>query len=108
MDAGLPVLSSKTLPVAHTLHPSSLCPADLDLAALSSPPDAADSRLALYRTGTAPDRVWEWVPPPPPAPPPTGKLGGLGLLKGKGKAQPVGKVARIAWNPQGASPRASP
>ncbi|GAA5926463.1 hypothetical protein JCM3775_001025 [Rhodotorula graminis] len=101
MDTSLPVLSSKTLPVAHALHPSSLCPADLDLCALSSPPDAPDSRLALYRTGTAPDRVWEWVPPPPPAPPPTGKLGGLGLLKGKGKAQPVGKVARIAWNPQG-------
>ncbi|GAA5914814.1 hypothetical protein JCM8208_005711 [Rhodotorula glutinis] len=103
MDAGLPVLSSKTLSVAHALHSSSLCPADLDLCALSSPPDAADSRLALYRTGTAPDRVWEWVPPPPPAPPPTGKLGGLGLLKGKGKAQPVGKVARLAWNPQGDS-----
>ncbi|GAA5834295.1 hypothetical protein JCM9279_004274 [Rhodotorula babjevae] len=101
MDAGLPILSSKTLPVAYALHQTSLCPADLDLAALPSPLDAADSRLALYRTGAAPDRVWDWVPPPPPAPPPTGKLGGLGLLKGKGKAQPVGKVARVAWNPQG-------
>ncbi|BGP36700.1 hypothetical protein JCM10449v2_000601 [Rhodotorula kratochvilovae] len=100
MEGGLPVLSTKTLPAALALPETALCPADIDLAALVSPPDAADSKLALYRTGQAPDCVWEWAPPPPPAPPPTGKLGGLGL-KGKGKAQPAGKVTRIAWNPQG-------
>ncbi|BGP44776.1 hypothetical protein JCM10450v2_000590 [Rhodotorula kratochvilovae] len=99
MEGGLPVLSTKTLPAALALPETALCPADVDLAALVSPPDAADSKLALYRTGQAPDCVWEWAPPAPPAPPPTGKLGGLGL-KGKGKAQPAGKVARIAWIPQ--------
>ncbi|GAA6047339.1 hypothetical protein JCM3770_001895 [Rhodotorula araucariae] len=100
MDAAVPVLSSKTLVVALDLPESALCPADLDLAALRSPPDAAVAKLALYRTGAAPDAVWEWAPPPPPAPPSTGKLGALGL-KGKAKAPPAGKVARVAWNPQG-------
>lgn len=103
MEGGLPLVSTKTLPVAHALQRDALCPVDVDLCALTSPPDAPDSKLALYRTGASPDRIWEWTPPPPPAPPPTGKLGGLGL-KGKAKAQPSGKVGRVAWNPQGAHP----
>ncbi|GAA5908343.1 uncharacterized protein JCM6883_004356 [Sporobolomyces salmoneus] len=91
------VLGSKTLPSALSLHSSSPSPHH-PLIALASPSTSSESKVSLYRTGGNSDLVWEWTNVGEP-PKPTG--GGLGALKGKAKASPVGKVQQLAWSPRG-------
>ncbi|BGP21642.1 hypothetical protein JCM10295v2_000517 [Rhodotorula toruloides] len=109
MGGTLQVVSSKTLPTASDLPANTLppCASTSRLALLTSSPSSSDSKLALYRTSTTADLVWEWTPPPSPVDPSAGgaKPGGrLGLgLKGKGKAPQgaSGKIEHVAWSPTG-------
>ncbi|ORY85393.1 anaphase-promoting complex, cyclosome, subunit 4-domain-containing protein [Leucosporidium creatinivorum] len=114
-EVTLPLLSSRLLPTASQLQPSSCCPTR-DLAALSSSASSstassADHKLSLYRTTGSAHLVWEWSPPPPPPPPaaPAGAAAGGGgplaarraLMAGKGKATSAGEIQQIAWSPDG-------
>ncbi|GAA5958492.1 hypothetical protein JCM3765_007894 [Sporobolomyces pararoseus] len=92
------VLGVKTLPSAVALHSSSPSPHH-PLIALSSPSTSSESKVFLYRTGAGSELVWEWANVGEPPKPGVG--GGLGGLKGKAKAAPVGKVQQLAWSPQG-------
>ena len=113
------LLSSRTLPSAHTLPPTAVCPTSHLLVLQNAEPSSSSPapapaaltqpKLTLIRQTGAMDQVWDWTPPAPPAPPadapaPGGKpLNRLQMMrdKGKGKATSGGEIKAIAWSRNG-------
>lgn len=94
------MIGSKTLPATVSLHASSISPIH-PLVALASPSTSSESKVSLHRIGASFDLVWEWNNVGEPVKP---AAGGLGGLKGKAKAAPVGKIEQLAWSTQGRAP----